>query len=63
MDANKDAARYRWLNATDNFLIHIDSKPVRLKCGDPLDAWIDARIVERDAAMREQESSIKGEAP
>lgn len=38
----EDAERYRWLNAKDNFLVVIDDKPVRLKCGEPLDKWIDA---------------------
>lgn len=40
------ARRYYWLNGQDNFLIQIDGKPVRLKCGDVLDRWIDARLEE-----------------
>lgn len=47
----KDAARYRWLNKADNFIIEIaeirDGLPYkhrRLKCGAVLDKWIDALI-------------------
>lgn len=51
-DDRKDAARYRWLNAQDNFLAYIQqpdgTKQYRLKCGEPLDMWIDARIAEMD---------------
>jgi hypothetical protein len=47
-EAQKDAARYRWLNAQDNFLAYIEqpdgTKRYRLKCGEPLDRWIDAAI-------------------
>lgn len=45
-----DAARYRWLNAKDNFLIYIDKKPLRLKCGEPLDRYIDAEIANQAEA-------------
>ena len=42
-----DAERYRWLNRQHNFLITINEKPVRLRCGGAvLDDWIDARIAE-----------------
>ena len=44
----KDAERYRWLNQKDNFMIAIDDKNIRLKCGTHLDRWIDAAI---DAAI------------
>ena len=46
----RDAARYRWLNKQHNFLIFIEAEPemrrenVRLRCGEPLDAWLDKRI-------------------
>lgn len=44
----KDAARYRWLNKQHNFIIHIESmdhlRHYNLKCGGPLDTWIDARL-------------------
>lgn len=43
-EAERDARRYRWLNANDNFLVYIDGRPVRLKCGELLDRWIDASI-------------------
>ena len=42
--AEKAAERYRWLNRKDNFLITIEDKPCRLKCGKPLNDWIDAAI-------------------
>ena len=46
-----DAARYRWLNKQHNFLIYIDGMDemrsnVRLRCGVPLDSYIDNRIAE-----------------
>jgi len=47
-EREKDVARYRWLNAQDNFLSYIEhpngSKTYRLKCGEALDKWIDAAI-------------------
>ena len=49
-----DARRYRWLNSQDHFMIYIahsfankdikGEKSYRLKCGEVLDSWIDARI-------------------
>ena len=49
MDDSRDAARYRWLNKQHNILIYIEDEKqtrtnVRLRCGVPLDKWIDARI-------------------
>ena len=52
-----DAMRYRWLNRQDNFFVQINDKPVRLKCGLPLDKWIDAR---REEELR---SAVPGAAP
>lgn len=47
----KDAERYRWLNAQDNFMAYIEhpdgTKTYRLKCGDVLDSWIDAALAAR----------------
>ena len=54
------AARYAWLNKQHNFLIYIEDadetrQNVRLRCGVPLDEWIDARIKEESCdAAREQ---------
>lgn len=54
-----DAKRYRWLNSQEHFMLYVhhsfDNKDLegnrtyRLKCGDCLDSWIDARIA---AALR-----------
>lgn len=53
---NRDAARYRWLNKADNFIIEIEEirdglpyKHRRLKCGAVLDKWIDALIKQESA--------------
>lgn len=48
---NREAERYRWLNKQHNFMVYIESalglrQNVRLRCGVPLDEWIDARIKE-----------------
>lgn len=45
----RDAERYRWLNANHNFMMYVESEDhtkthVRLRCGEPLDQWIDAAI-------------------
>ena len=49
-----DAARYRWLNKQDNFLIELEmsdgQRRHRLKCGECLDRWIDTEI----AALAQQ---------
>ena len=54
-ELSADARRYRWLNAQDNFLAYLQhpsgEKTYRLKCGEPLDRWIDAAI---DAAPGEK---------
>ena len=46
-----DALRYRWLNKQHNFMVYIEDAEetrtnVRLRCGLPLDEWIDNRIAE-----------------
>ena len=46
---NRDAARYRWLNKQHNLLIYVEDEKqtrtnLRLRCGPPLDTWIDNRI-------------------
>jgi hypothetical protein len=56
-EALANARRYLWLNNTDNFLLQLDGKPVRLKCGDVLDRWIDARL-ERPGTQRPWSSRI-----
>ena len=43
-EARKDAERYRWLNLRGSIFIRIDAKNMLLKCGETLDAWIDAEI-------------------
>ena len=55
----QDARRYRWLNRQHNFLMYIEGLDetrtnVRLRCGLPLDEWIDNRIAE-DAQRGPQE--------
>ena len=55
----EDARRYRWLNRQHNFLMYIEGPDetrtnVRLRCGLPLDEWIDNRIAE-DAQRAPQE--------
>ena len=54
--APKDAERYRWLNKQHNMLMYIEGMDemrnnVRLRCGEPLDKWIDARIEEERNPM------------
>ncbi len=51
--APQDAVRYRWLNNQHNFMIYIENEHalrtnMRLRCGEPLDKWIDARIEEEN---------------
>lgn len=48
---DKDAARYRWLCKQNNFLVYIENDAgeqtkVRLRCGAPLDEWLDNRLAE-----------------
>jgi hypothetical protein len=57
---SKDEARYRWLNKQHNFLIYIEDEKelrqnVRLRCGPPLDDYIDNRIKEQSAADERSE--------
>lgn len=52
-----DAARYRWINKKHNFVMHIEDNDFRrqhmnLRCGEPLDTWIDARIAEERTPER-----------
>lgn len=57
--AIRDASRYRWLNRQDNFLAYIEypdgTKRHRLKCGEPLDKWIDAEIESERLSMKPSE--------
>ena len=51
----KMAARYAWLNKQHNFVAYIegvthDRRHVNLRCGIPLDEWIDNRIAEERPA-------------
>lgn len=59
------AARYRWLNKQHNFMIYIEGNDqmrtnVRLRCGEPLDTWIDARIREESAAPQDKDEKHTG---
>lgn len=54
MSDEQDAKRYRWLNKQHNFVAYIEGatrtrQHVNLRCGVPLDEWIDARISEEVA--------------
>ena len=45
------AARYDWLNQQHNFVLYVEDEQrnrehLRLRCGLPLDEWIDNRIAE-----------------
>jgi hypothetical protein len=49
VNSGADAARYRWLNKQHNFLVYIENdkgerQQLRLRCGLPLDEWIDNRL-------------------
>lgn len=51
IEPTQDEKRYRWLNKQHNFMIYIEDEAqmrtnVRLRCGLPLDEWIDNRIKE-----------------
>ena len=51
----RDAARYRWINKQHNFVMHVEGNDFKrqhmnLRCGEPLDTWIDARIAEESNA-------------
>lgn len=51
-DTLKNAERYRWLNAKFGLLLELEHdirgagryEKVRLRCGEPLDRWIDGQI-------------------
>ena len=56
----RDAARYRWLNKQHNFMVYVEDEKqtrtnLRLRCGLPLDEWIDLRI-EDDRLSRSEEN-------
>lgn len=56
-----DAARYRWLNKHHNFVMHVEDNDFKrqhmnLRCGEPLDTWIDARIEEERQCERGERS-------
>lgn len=58
----KDAARYRWLCKQNNFLVYIENDAgeqtkVRLRCGAPLDSWLDDRLNEEADKALPQSSS------
>ena len=59
-EVTPDAARYRWLNKQHNMLIYIEDEAqtranVRLRCGPPLDDWIDRRIEAERSLMNKDE--------
>ncbi len=58
----RDALRYRWLNQQHHFLMYIEQvggerSKMRLRCGEPLDAWVDARIEEEQKRTDEVQES------
>jgi hypothetical protein len=58
----KDAERYRWLNKQHHFLLYVEPNEgerhkLRLRCGEPLDLWLDNRIKEEEERPTPQNGS------